>query len=91
MTTIYEGEYPVPDEWVEEHFSDEAVGFVYGVDLDDLIGMDGIEGMNDYLDAVLSMRHAVLTDIRYYQHRPGPEDDLGDMVLIRAEGALEEN
>jgi hypothetical protein len=89
--TAYEGEYPVPDKWVEEHFDDETVSFVYGVDLEDLIKMDGIEGMNDYLDAVLSMRHAVLTDIRYFQHPAGPEDDLGDMVLIRAEGVLEEN
>jgi hypothetical protein len=86
----YEGEYPVPDEWVEAHLDDEQVAFVYGVDLNTLIDLDGIEGMNNHLDDTLGMTGATLTDIRYFQHKANPQDDLGDLVLIRAEGVLED-
>lgn len=86
---IYDDSYPVPNEWVEEHLEDDQVAFNYIMSLDDLIYCEGIEGMNDFMDSVLSMRKAVLTDISYEIATPDPEDELGNAVLIRATGKLE--
>lgn len=86
--TTYDGPYPVPEEWVDEHLEDDTVEFVFTIDLEDLIELAGIEAMNEYLDKELSMDLTTLTDIRYFQHPHGNEDALGDLVLIRAEGKL---
>jgi hypothetical protein len=88
---MYDGDYPVPDEWVEEHLDDEQVSFRYVMSLDDLIECDHIEGMNDFMDATLSMRKAMLTDISYEFTDPGWEDEFDKQhVMILATGKLEE-
>lgn len=87
MTTLWDGEFPISKKWVRKHHGEE-VEVRYVMDLDDLINCEGIEGMNDYLDAI--MGNGTLTDIAYRFANPGPDDDLGDLsVLIAATGVLE--
>lgn len=97
MTTLYEGDYPVPEIWVENHLEDDEVGFRYFMSLADLIDCDGIEGMNDYLDRQLGLSHASLTDISYGLIDRDADINIQDMrealgndeVLIEARGVLE--
>lgn len=63
--SLYEGEYPVPDEWVEEHIEDGEVSFRFVMTLDDFIEAQDMDGINDFMDSVLSMRKATLADLSY--------------------------
>lgn len=98
----YTDPLPITKEWAKEHEGD-TISVRYVMDLDGLIEVDGIEGMNDYLDAVTNV---ILSDISYRIVTPeagengamlatrGTVDDIArllgpDSVLIEATGTLE--
>ena len=84
--TVYDDELPIPREWAEKH-QGETITVRYVMSLWDLIDVNGIEGMNDYLDDVAGV---ILSDIDYVVGEPGPDDDLGNnSLLIEATGDVE--
>lgn len=84
---VYDGQLPVPKEWVDERLGEE-VTIRYVMGLDDLIEAQGIEEMNEYLDQVTGV---VLTDISYAIGKPDEDDELGnESLIIEATGILEE-
>jgi hypothetical protein len=88
---LYEGDLPLTAEFIEENI-DKRIGVIYRMSLTDLIEINGIDEMNDYLDAVVG---AILLDIEYSfwtsgglgpaSAPPGPAQD----VLILATGDLD--
>lgn len=87
MAVEYKGDYPVPVKWRNENMG-EVASFTYRMDLDDLIEINGIDEMNDYLDGVLGS--IVLSDITYDFAYAEDELPSAKDVLIRATGTIEE-
>lgn len=87
--STYEGDYPVPNKWVEEHLDDEQVTFRYVMSLDDLIWVGDMEGMNDFMDSVLSMRNASLTNLSYAFAEAEWDNHDPQNVIIEVTGVLE--
>lgn len=83
---VYDDALPVPEEWKQGR-DGERHTFRFVIGLYELIDLDGIEGMNLYLDDALGL---ILTDIHYAVGLPGPGDDLGtEMLLLEATGTIE--
>lgn len=83
----YDDQLPVDEEWVRAH-EGERWSFLFTITLDELVMIDGFDGLNNYCDDTLGV---ILTELVYTVEHDDPDPEVEsspDHILLRVTGTV---